>query len=118
LLIISNEVRICAGMVTVAAPWQARELAAIRSILPKPQELEDVLKAKQAAEQKMPAGSAAAPRLGPAEAAVEALGGVELLQAKMRAMEFRCGGLGTGKRGVYLTGWSAGCFDGCECRRA
>jgi hypothetical protein len=92
---------------------QPDDLASIRSILPKPEELQAVRDAKQAAEQKIaaatgssprtPAAAAASsaampatpstlsPRLGPVEAAFDALGGVELLQAKMRAMEFRCG---------------------------
>jgi hypothetical protein len=92
---------------------QPDDLASIRSILPKPEELQAVREAKQVAEQKIaatigssprtPAAAAAgaassvatpatlSPRLGPVEAAFDALGGVELLQAKMRAMEFRCG---------------------------
>ncbi|WIA08831.1 hypothetical protein OEZ85_008252 [Tetradesmus obliquus] len=89
------------------------DMATIRSILPKPEELQAVRDAKQEAEQKFAAavgnsprtpaaaaaGAAAAavlvtpstlsPRLGIVEAAFHALGGVELLQAKMRAMEFR-----------------------------
>jgi hypothetical protein len=91
---------------------QPDDLASIRSILPKPEELQDVRNAKRQAEQKLAAaagasprtppaaaaGAAAAPavtpstlspRLGIVEAAFDALGGVELLQAKMRAMEFR-----------------------------
>ncbi|KAF6259271.1 hypothetical protein COO60DRAFT_1022990 [Scenedesmus sp. NREL 46B-D3] len=89
------------------------DLASIRSILPKPEELQAVRDAKQDMEKKMaaaaghshsprtPAAAGAAgaaapatpgslsPRLGIVEAAFDALGGVELLQAKMRAMEFR-----------------------------
>lgn len=103
---------------------QPDDLASIRSILPKPEELQAVREAKQTAEKKAavlsprsPAAAAAAgiathaacatpsseccvspsalsPRLGVVEAAFDALGGVELLQAKMRAMEFRCARVG------------------------
>jgi hypothetical protein len=55
--------------------------------------VEGVQKAMQAAEAAYAAagGQGPQPRLGVAEAAIAALGGVKQLEAKMLAMEFRCG---------------------------
>ena len=82
---------------------QPDDLAAVRSILPKPEELVALHEAKAAAAASSSSGSGSgkhdatdkaatvdsAPRLGVVEAAFEALGGVQQLQAKIGAREFR-----------------------------